>query len=328
MSMRVLSGTKPTGDMLHLGNYFGALKQFVLLQDDYEDALYFIADYHSMTTVRDGDLRRRYSENVALDYLAAGLDPDRAILFRQSDIPEVCELTWMLTTVTPMGMLERAHAYKAAKDQARNVDHGLFTYPVLMAADILAYDADVVPVGEDQVQHIEVCRDIAGSFNHKFGDTFMLPNAKVLDSSKKVPGTNGDKMSKSYNNTIEIFEPLKPQRKKLMRIETDSRPMEDPKEPDDDHLFQLYSLFADDAQRAELAATYRRGGVGYGDVKKQLADVSEQYFAEARSRHAEFSSSPDRVQEILADGARKARQKAGEVLRRAQGACGVKGPTA
>ena len=324
--MRVLSGIQPTG-RFHWGNYFGAIRQYIDLQDE-DESYYFIANLHALTTVRDPVELRQLTQNAAVDLLALGLDPERATLFVQSDVPEVCELTWLLMTVTPMGLLERCHAYKEKKARGLPADAGLFTYPVLMAADILAYDADVVPVGEDQVQHIEVCRDIAGSFNHKFGDTFMLPNAKVLDSSKKVPGTNGDKMSKSYNNTIEIFEPLKPQRKKLMRIETDSRPMEDPKEPDDDHLFQLYSLFADDAQRAELAATYRRGGVGYGDVKKQLADVSEQYFAEARSRHAEFSSSPDRVQEILADGARKARQKAGEVLRRAQGACGVKGPTA
>jgi tryptophanyl-tRNA synthetase len=193
-----------------------------------------------------------------------------------------------------------------------------------MAADILAYDANLVPVGQDQVQHIEVARDLAGSFNHHFGETFVLPQAKVLVSSAKVPGTDGEKMSKSYNNTIEIFEEPKPLRKKIMRIATDSRPMEQPKEPDTDHLYQLYSLFATDAQREEMAALYRRGGFGYGQVKTALADVAEQYFAKARAKRAELAAHPMRVDEILADGAARARKKAGEVLRRAQAACGVK----
>ena len=222
--------------------------------------------------------------------------PTRATLFVQSDVPEVSELCWLLMTGTPMGLLERCHAYKDKKAKGLTADAGLFTYPVLMAADILAYDADIVPVGEDQVQHIEVCRDLAGSFNHQFGETFVLPKAKVLDQSAKVPGTDGEKMSKSYGNTLEIFEDPKAQRKQIMRITTDSRPMEEPKDPETDHLYQLYSLFADETAREEMAAMYRRGGFGYGEVKKALAEAAEAYFAPARQRREEFAGDPQRVQ--------------------------------
>jgi tryptophanyl-tRNA synthetase len=224
-----------------------------------------------------------------------------------------------------MGLLERCHAYKDKKAKGLSAEAGLFTYPVLMSADILAYDADVVPVGEDQVQHIEVCRDLAQRFNSKFGETFVLPKPKLLDSSAKVPGLDGEKMSKSYNNTIEVFEDVKQQRKKIMRIPTDSRPMEEPKDPAGDVLFQLYSLVATDAAREEMAALYRRGGFGYGEVKKALADAAEAYFGEARERRAKWESRPDEVREVLAAGAAKARKKAGAVLARAQAACGVKG---
>ncbi|HVU88728.1 MAG TPA: tryptophan--tRNA ligase, partial [Pirellulales bacterium] len=213
--------------------------------------------------------------------------------------------------------------YKDKKAKGINADAGLFTYPVLMAADILIYDANTVPVGEDQVQHIEICRDIAGSFNHHFGETFVLPKAKLLDGSARVPGTDGEKMSKSYNNTLELFEPAAAQRKKIMRITTDSRPMEDPKEPEGDHLFQLFSLFAGEAERSEMAALYRRGGFGYGDVKKALAEQAEKFFAEPRARRAEFEAHPERIAEILADGATRARKKASEVLNRAKKACGL-----
>jgi len=226
-------------------------------------------------------------------------------------------------TGTPMGLLERCHAYKDKKAKGLTADAGLFTYPVLMAADILIYDANVVPVGEDQVQHIEVCRDIAGSFNHHFGETFVLPKAKLLDGSARVPGTDGEKMSKSYNNTLELFEAPAAQRKKIMRITTDSRPMEEPKEPEGDHLFQLYSLFADDAQRADMAALYRRGGFGYGEIKKALAELAEKFFADPRARRAELAAHPQRVEEILGDGASRARQKAMEVLGRAKKAAGL-----
>ena len=321
--MRVLSGIQPTG-RFHWGNYFGAIRQYIDLQNQADEALYFIANLHALNTIRDRDELSQMTLDAALDLLALGLDPKRATLFVQSDVPEVSELCWLLMTGTPMGLLERCHAYKDKKARGLSADAGLFTYPVLMAADILAYDSDVVPVGEDQVQHIEVCRDLAGSFNHQFGETFVMPKAKVLEASAKVPGVDGEKMSKSYNNTLEIFEEAKPQRKKIMRIVTDSRPMEDPKEPEGDHLFQLFSLFADDAKREEMAAMYRRGGFGYGEVKKALAEEAEVYFAEARENRKELEAHPDRVREILGDGAAKARKKAGEVLLRAQERCGVK----
>src|SRR3954470_2894318 len=263
--MRVLSGIQPTGRP-HWGNYFGAIRQYIDLQDAGE-AYYFIANLHALTTVRDRDLLASYTLDAAIDLLALGLDPTRATLFVQSDVPEVSELSWILMTGTPMGLLERSHAYKDKKAKGLPADAGLFTYPVLMAADILAYDADTVPVGADQVQHIEVCRDLAASFNHHFGETFVMPKAKVLEHTAKVPGLDGEKMSKSYNNTLELFEDPKAQRKKIMRIVTDSRPMEDPKDPDSDHLYQLYSLVATDEEREVMAALYRRGGFGYGEIK-------------------------------------------------------------
>lgn len=321
--MRVLSGIQPTG-RFHWGNYFGAIRQYIDLQGEREEALYFIANLHALTTVRDPETLKQYTHDAALDLLALGLDPNQATLFVQSDVPEVCELCWLLLSGTPMGLLERCHAYKDKTAKGLPASAGLFNYPALMAADILAFDSDWVPVGDDQVQHIEVCRDLAASFNHHFGETFVLPKAKVLDSSARVPGTDGEKMSKSYDNTLEVFEEPKPLRKQIMRIVTDSRPMDDPKPPETDHLFLLYSLFADDEHRDEMAAMYRRGGFGYGEVKKALADAAVDYFPEARDRRRELESDPVRVREILGDGAATARKKAGEVLLRAQQACGVK----
>jgi tryptophanyl-tRNA synthetase len=319
--MRVLSGIQPTG-RFHWGNYFGAIRQYIALQDA-DEAYYFIANLHALTTVRDRQQLADLTLEAAIDLLALGLDPERAILFVQSDVPEVVQLCWLLMTGTPMGLLERCHAYKDKKAKGLTADAGLFTYPVLMAADILAYDADVVPVGEDQLQHIEVCRDLAGSFNHQFGEVFIIPKGKILDTSARVPGTDGEKMSKSYNNTLELFEDPKQQRKKIMRITTDSRPMEEPKEPAGDVLFQLYSLVATELEIEEMAALYRRGGFGYGEVKKALADAAERYFAEAREHRKELAADPKRVRQILADGAERARQKAGAVYERAAKACGV-----
>ncbi len=321
--MRVLSGIQPTGRP-HWGNYFGAIIQYIALQDA-EQAYYFIANLHALTTVRDKSLLRQYSLDAARDLLALGLDPHRAVLFVQSDVPEVSELCWILLTGTPMGLLERCHAFKDKKAKGLIADAGLFTYPVLQAADILAYDSDTVPVGEDQVQHIEVCRDLAGSFNHQFGEVFVLPKAKVLDNSARVPGTDGEKMSKSYNNTLAVFEDAKAQRKQIMRIATDSRPMEDPKDPASDILFMLYSLVASERECEELAAMYRHGGFGYGDVKKKLAESAEAFFADARSRRNDWESRPDDVRDILRAGAAQARTKAAQVLARAQEACGLKG---
>lgn len=321
--MRVLSGIQPTGP-IHWGNYFGAIRQYIELQGN-EQSYYFIANLHALTTVRDQEKLRNYTFDVALDLLALGLDPARATLFVQSDVPEVSELCWLLMTGAPMGLLERCHAYKDKKAKGLVADAGLFTYPVLQAADILAYDSDVVPVGEDQVQHIEVCRDLAGSFNHQFGQVFVLPKAQVLDSSARVPGTDGEKMSKSYNNTLLVFEDAKVQRKQIMRIVTDSRPMDQAKEPAGDVLYDLFALVATEPQKEEMAALYRRGGFGYGDIKKALADAAEKYWAEPRARRAELAAKPDYVKQVLADGAAAARMKAAAVLKRVQDACGIKG---
>jgi tryptophanyl-tRNA synthetase len=238
-------------------------------------------------------------------------------------VPEVTELTWLLMTVCPMGLLERCHAYKDKKTRGLPADAGLFTYPVLMAADILAYDATVVPVGEDQVQHIEVCRDLAGTFNHLYGEVFTLPKPRLVEAGAKVPGTDGQKMSKSYENTIDVFEDLAAQKKKIMRITTDSRPMEQPKDPADDHLFALYALLAPEADRLRMAELYRRGGFGYGEVKKALVEAAAAFFADARKRRAELEADPARIEAILADGAARARRQAGAVLARAKSACGL-----
>lgn len=321
--MRILSGIQPTG-RFHWGNYFGAIQQYINLQGDPTKAFYFIANLHALTTIRDSERMRQNIRDAALDLLGLGLDPQKATLFVQSDVPEVSQLTWLLTSLAPMGLMERCHAYKEKKARGLTADLGLFSYPVLMAADILIYDSDVVPVGEDQLQHIEVARDLAGSFNHLYGDVFIIPKGKTLDSSAKVPGTDGEKMSKSYGNTIECFEDLKGQRKKIMRIATDSRPMEDPKDPETDGLFQLYSNFATPEQREEMAAIYRKGGFGYGLVKKELADRAEEFFAEARKRREDFANNYDYVKQILAEGSARAREKAAEVLLRAQIACGIK----
>lgn len=320
--MRVLSGIQPTGRP-HWGNYFGAIRQYIDLQHE-QQSFYFIANLHALTTIRDRAVLAQNTFEIALDFLALGLNPEKATLFVQSDVPEVSELTWLLMTVTNMGLLEKCHAYKDKKAKGIAADAGLFTYPVLMASDILSFDSDTVPVGADQVQHIEVCRDLAGTFNHLFGEVFTLPKAKVLEASAKVPGTDGEKMSKSYNNTIEIFEPAAALKKKVMRITTDSRSMDQPKEPEGDHLYQLYSLFAEESKRNDMAALYRRGGFGYGDIKKAVAEEAEKFFGPARAKREELAANPAKVREILADGASRARKKAAEVLLRAQKACGVK----
>lgn len=321
--MIVVSGIQPTG-RFHWGNYFGAIKQYIELQDQADAAYYFIANLHALTTVRDGRLLRQYTLDAAIDLLALGINPDRATLFVQSDVPEVCQICWLLMTRTPLGLLERCHAFKDKKAKGLPADAGLFTYPVLMAADILAYDADMVPVGEDQVQHIEICRDLAASFNHLYGEVFLMPKAKLMEVAARVPGTDGEKMSKSYNNTIGIFDDPKAIRKTIMRIVTDSRPVEQPKDPETDHLFQLYSLFVGEKEREAMAARYRQGGLGYGEVKQALADAAEKYFADAREYRKELEGKPQVVREILGDGAAMARKKAADVLQRAQTACGVK----
>jgi tryptophanyl-tRNA synthetase len=320
--MRVLSGIQPTG-RFHWGNYFGAIKQYIDLQDAH-DGYYFIADLHALTTIREPDVLRGYVRDAALDLLALGLNPERATLFVQSDIPEVSQLCWLLMTGAPLGLLERCHAYKDKTSKGLRADVGLFTYPILMAADILAYDSNWVPVGEDQVQHIEVCRDLARSFNAHFGEVFIMPEAKIVPGAAKVPGTDGEKMSKSYDNTLALFGDPKELRKRIMRISTDSRPMEDAKDPETDHLFQLYRLFASEEQIGEVRAIYWKGGFGYGDIKKRLADAAEIYLEPARKRRLDLENNPARVQEILSQGAAKAREAASNVLLRAEKACGLK----
>src|SRR5438876_629556 len=284
---KVLSGIQPTG-RFHWGNYFGAIRQYISLQEN-EQAFYFIADLHALTTIRDPEQLRQLSVDAAIDLVALGLDPQRAALFLQSDVPEVAELTWLLMTVTPMGLLEKAHAYKDKIARGLPADAGLFTYPVLMAADILLYDSDIVPVGVDQLQHIEVTRDLAQKFNHLYGEVFVLPAPRVLEDTGKVPGTNGEKMSKSYGNTIDVFEPEKKLRKKIMAIKTDSTPVEAPKDPEKCSLFTLFKLFASPDQQAALAARYRAGGMGYGEAKQALFEIAWEHFATAREKREKLA---------------------------------------
>lgn len=321
--MRVLSGIQPTG-RFHWGNYFGAIRQYIDLQDN-EQAFYFIADLHALTTIRDAKLLSELTRDAALDLLALGLDPQQATLFRQSDVPEITELTWLLMTVTQMSLLEKCHAYKDKKARGLAADAGLFTYPVLMAADILLYDSDLVPVGSDQIQHIEVTRDIAQRLNSIYGEVLTLPEEQVLDETAKIPGTDGEKMSKSYGNTIELFDTPKKLRKKIMGIKTDSTPVEAPKTPETCSVFTLYKLFAGPAQQEELAARYRAGGMGYGEAKQTLYDAAMEYFGPSRERREQLAADPETLEAILTDGARKARTKGQEVLDRVRSACGLTG---
>jgi tryptophanyl-tRNA synthetase len=321
---RVLSGTQPTHEHLHLGNYFGALRQYVALQDEYDEALYFIADYHSMTTLRDAAARREYTRGVALDYLAVGIDPEHSLVFRQSDVPEVCELTWLLSTVTPMGMLERAHAYKDKIAQGQTADHGLFAYPVLMAADILIYDSDVVPVGQDQKQHLEMARDIAQRFNQAYEvEALKLPEPYILEDVAVVPGTDGGKMSKSTGNVISMFASQQKIKKAVMSVVTDSTPVEDPKDMGA-VVFKLWSLFATPAERAEMKERAAAGGLGYGDVKKDILARLLDYFGPMRERREDYMKRPDDVEDILERSARKARAMAAPVLSRCRDAVGLR----
>ncbi|MEZ6042048.1 MAG: tryptophan--tRNA ligase [Planctomycetaceae bacterium] len=319
--MRVLSGIQPTG-RFHWGNYFGAIRQYIALQGN-EQSFYFIADLHALTTVRNPVELADNVQNAALDLLALGLEPEKATLYRQSDVPEVTELTWLLMTITQMHLLEKCHAYKDKKAKGLPADAGLFAYPVLMAADILIYDSNLVPVGADQVQHIEVTRDLAQRFNSLYGETLQLPDAHVLDASAKVPGVNGEKMSKSYNNTIQIFDTPKRLRKRIMSIKTDSKALEDPKDPDTCAVFDLYRLFASEQQQNELANRYRSGGMGYGEAKQALYDSAMEYFGKSFARREKLEANPADVEDILQAGAKRARAKAQEVLDRARTACGL-----
>jgi tryptophanyl-tRNA synthetase len=315
--MRILSGIQPSG-ALHLGNYFGMMRPAIELQDKGE-ALYFIADYHSMTSLFDAAERRKNTMDVALDFLACGLDPKKSVFFKQSDVPEVAELAWLLTTLTPMAMLENAHSYKDKIAKGIAPMHGLFAYPVLMASDILIYDSNVVPVGKDQKQHVEITRDIAVKFNNTYGETFVVPGEQIRQDTAVVPGTDGDKMSKSYGNTIEIFGDEKAIRKKIMGIQMDSRTPQEPKPDADKNLaVQLLKLIASPEVGKDFEDRLRAGGLGYGDLKKALFENYWNYFTEARKKRAELAANPDYVNKVLADGAAKARSLAQKVLKRAR----------
>jgi len=320
--MRILSGLQPSG-RLHIGNYFGMMEAALKLQTE-GDAYYFIADYHSLTSIHDGKLLRDHVRNLAIDFLACGLDPTKCVFFRQSDVPEHCELSWILSTVTPMGLLERCHSYKDKVANGIKPSHGLFAYPVLMAADILIYDADVVPVGRDQKQHVEVTRDIAIKMNETFGEgLFKLPNPRIKEETAVVPGLDGQKMSKSYDNTIQLFEEPAALKKKIMGIKTDSTPVEAPKAIEGSSILALYKLVANEADYAAMVADHERGGVGYGDFKKRLLSAVTEYFAPFREKRAEIVADPKYVDRVLAEGAEKARAVARKTLARVRDAVGL-----
>ncbi len=319
--MRVLSGIQSNGK-LHLGNYLGAMKQHIELQEANE-CFFFIANYHSLTTIKDKKLLRELTLDVALDYLALGLDPEKSCLFRQSDIPEVTELSWILSTVTGKGLLERATSYKdkVAKDIAPSM--GLFCYPILMAADILIYRSDLVPVGKDQVQHIEMAQDMAAYFNNAFGCQALKRPEPKLNEAHIVPGVDGQKMSKSYGNTINLFGPPKTLRKRIMSIKTDSTPVDDPKDPQTCNVFALYKLLATPGEIADLEKRYREGGMGYGDAKGLLAEAAERLLGPARERREQLAADPDRVEDILQAAAKRARAIAQAVMADVREACGI-----
>jgi tryptophanyl-tRNA synthetase len=325
--MRILSGIQPSG-ALHIGNYFGMMKPAIELQET-GDAFYFIANYHSMTSLFNASERRKNTQDVAIDFLACGLDPKRSVFWKQSDVPEVAELTWLLGTVAPMGLLERCHSYKdkkarLASNDLQIVNLGLFAYPVLMAADILAFDSNIVPVGRDQKQHVEVTRDIAIKFNENYGQTFVIPEPQIRPEVAVVPGLDGQKMSKSYGNTIEIFGDEKVLRKKVMSLVMDSRTPQEPKPDADKNLaIQLLKLVAPAEAASSFEQRLREGGLGYGDLKKTLFEHYWDYFAPMRARRAELASNLDYVQQVLAEGAFRAGQVARTVLDRAKLASGL-----
>ena len=319
--MRVLSGVQPSGK-LHIGNYFGMMKPAIELQEQGE-AFLFIANYHALTSVHEGAALREMTRDVALDFLACGIDPERTAFYRQSDVPEVHELAWLLSVLTPMGLLERCHSFKDKTAKGLAASHGLFAYPVLMAADILAVNATVVPVGRDQKQHVEVTRDVATRFNNAFGEVFVMPEPSIRETVAVVPGIDGQKMSKSYHNTIEIFGSGKPLKKRIMKILTDSKELEDVKDPDTCNVFALYKLFADKAAQAELAERYRAGGMGYGYAKTELYETMERYFEPMREHRMSLEKDPDFVEDVLRMGAKRASEVAQDVLGRAREAVGL-----
>ncbi|MBU1156933.1 MAG: tryptophan--tRNA ligase [Proteobacteria bacterium] len=310
--MRVLSGIQPSGT-LHIANYFAMMQRMIRFQQEHT-LFCFVVNLHALTTVLDGDRLRTDTMNACLDFLALGLDPDKAFFWVQGDVPEVCELTWILNNHTPVGLLERAHSYKDKIAKGFQPHNGLFSYPVLMAADILLYQADAVPVGKDQKQHLEITRDIAIKFNNAYGETFTVPEPWIEEDTAVIPGIDGQKMSKSYDNTLEIFAPEKYLKKKVMKIVTDSTPVEDPKDPAKCNVFALISLFMDEQEKAALAERYRAGGMGYGEVKKELFARMWEYFAPYRAKREELAGNLDYVRQVMAKGADKTRAVAVETL--------------
>lgn len=309
----ILSGIQPSG-RLHLGNYFGAIHQHLEFQEK-GDAFYFIANYHSMTSLQNGGHLKQYTFDVALDYLALGMDPEKCTFFAQSDVPQVLELTWILGTLTPVSMMEKGVSYKDKVAQGLQPNIGLFTYPVLQAADILIYHSDIVPVGADQKQNIEISRDLAARFNRIYdGDYLQIPEPYIVESVATVPGTDGRKMSKSYDNTINIFDTGRTLKKKVMSIKTDSTSLEEPSDPDTCNVFALIRLFASKNKANEVAEKYRKGGYGYGHAKTELLGLIEDYFGEAREKREYLSKRPDTIWDMLRDGGRKARTRAESVM--------------
>jgi len=321
MAKRALTGIKPTGSP-HIGNLLGMYQPAMELQKTHE-GFFFVASYHALTTMRDPEQMRAQTIEVAANWLALGLDPNRSVLWAQHDVPEVTELAWILSCITSKGMMDKAHAFKDAAAKGKEVNIGLYTYPVLMAADILAFDSHVVPVGKDQKQHVEMTRDMAQRFNHLFGETLVVPEPLIRKEMEVVPGLDGQKMSKSYGNTIEIFLSEKKLRKKFMSIVTDSKGVDDPKDPDTCNVFQLYKLFATPDQQADLAARYRAGGLGYGHAKQELFEVVNNSLSEPRSRYDALMANPQEVREILDDGASRARAVARQTLDRVRQATGL-----
>ena len=320
--MRVLSGIQPSGK-LHIGNYYGAMRQHLHLQAEH-NCFFFIADYHALTSNPAADDVAACTLDVAMDYIALGLDTQKTVFWRQSDVPEVTELTWLLSCVTPMGLLQRCTSYKDKIAQGMTPNHGLFAYPVLQAADILIFNSELVPVGADQKQHIEVTRDVAARFNNTYGKVFTIPREHIIESVAIVPGVDGRKMSKSYGNTIEIFEPEAKVKKKIMKIVTDSIPVEEPKNPDKCNVFALLKLVASPEELGEWDNKYRNGGMGYGQAKKRLAELVMDYFKPFRQKRAELEDNIDYVKGVLADGAKRARAVASETLEKARQAIGLR----
>ena len=319
--MRVLSGIQPSGS-LHLGNFFGMMKKMIEHQENHE-LFCFIANYHAMTSVSDGKALAKGTLEAAANFLALGMDPEKSIFWVQSDVPEVQELTWALSNFTPMGLLERCHSFKDKTSRGIAANHGLFAYPVLMAADILLYQSEKVPVGKDQKQHVEVTRDIAIKFNNEYGDIFTLPEPEIDEDVATVPGLDGQKMSKSYGNTIDLFQEEKALRKQIMRIVTDPTPVEEPKDPDTCNVFQIYRLFMNKEQEAELRRRYEAGGMGYGEVKEELFVTVRDFFAPYAERRKELLANTDELRSILAQGAEKARHTALKTLRKVRKKTGL-----